>query len=211
MFGWARALVLVQMCFSRRGLSPSGKGGCCQALRPGQGTQQPCPGAPHPVTDSAAERGGVAWAPPGCPPVSWVSIHLRAAWSLPCHHCAPHGAPCPLPIQAGLQEWLPTAPREHLCLRRSRPHPLAQLGAGRGAQEAGQTKVGLHGAQGAARPLRAALEWEGGWQLPPGSLRGPEASRCPLAPRGASPVARPPRGRRLSVPLQLPRASVCAS
>lgn len=169
------------------------------------------PGALHPMTDSVAERGGVAWAPPGCPPVSWVSVHLGAAWSQPCPHCGPHGAPRPLPIQAGLQEWLPTAPPEHLCLRRSRPHPLAQLGAGRGAQEAGQTKVGLHGAQGAARPLRAALEWEGGWHLPPGSLRGPEASWCPLAPRGASPSAWPPHGRRLSVLLQLPRTSVCAS
>ena len=130
MFGWARALVLVQMCFSRRGLSPSGKGGCCQALRPGQGTQQPCPGAPHPMTDSAAERGGVAWAPPGCPPVSWVSIHLRAAWSLPCHHCAPHGATCPMrppcptmpPAPRGVPcpmrppaPWGPPAPRAAPC------------------------------------------------------------------------------------------------
>ena len=47
MFRWARMLVPSHMCFSSGVPSPSGKGRCCQALRPRQGTRRARPGALH--------------------------------------------------------------------------------------------------------------------------------------------------------------------
>ena len=49
------------------------------------------------MTDGTAEQGGVAWAFPGHPPVSRVSIHLCAAWNLQHPPLCPSRCPPPPP------------------------------------------------------------------------------------------------------------------